>query len=103
MTYKDDRNDEQHKTHLYAVAGTDKFMSGWGGANGGSSVAAWACTLDDLHLVEKWVGERKDMRRVRTVKLSEWRPKAAHVHVYVVDDKHPSVSWARANRAPVKP
>lgn len=83
MTYQDDRTPEQKTTHLYAVAGTDKFLSGWGKARGGTSVAAWACTLEDLPYVEKWVEGRRDMNRVRTVTLRDWRPRAAHVHVYV--------------------
>jgi len=29
--FKDDRTEEQKKTHKMAVVGTDVFMSGWGG------------------------------------------------------------------------
>jgi hypothetical protein len=89
MIYKDDRTEAERQTLLYAVAGTDRVMSGWGGATGGASVAAWACTLDDLPVLERWVVERSDMQRVRVVKLATWRPKAAHVHVYAPKAGHP--------------
>jgi len=41
-TYIDDRTTDQHATHRLAVIGTDSFMSGWGGAEGGASYAGWA-------------------------------------------------------------
>lgn len=84
MIYQDDRTDAERKTHAHAVVMTDDFMSGWGGATGGASVAAWACRAADISTVEQWVRNRKEARRVRVVLLKTWRPKAAHVHVYVV-------------------
>ena len=89
MNYQDDRTEEQRKTHLYAVAGTDSFLSGRGRAKGGPSVAAWACRIEDLSRVESWVARRGDMRRVRVVTLKDWRPRAAHVHVYAVEPGKP--------------
>lgn len=93
---QDDRTDGQRATHRYLVVGTDRFMSGWGGARGGTSVAAWACTSGDLRQVEAWVRGRSDMMRVRVVVDSPRRryraPRgAAHVHVYVVDAGHPAI------------
>lgn len=91
MNYQDDRTPEQRTTHTWAVAGTDRFLSGWGRARGGASVAAWACRREDLDRVESWVAHRGDMRRVRVVKLADWRPRAAHVHVYAVEAGHPAL------------
>lgn len=92
---QDDRTAEQRVTHTYAVAMTDSFMSGWGKAAGGASVAAWACRADDICEVERWVRNRREARRVRVVALKGWRPRAAHVHVYVVDDGHPALGGRR--------
>ena len=83
--YEDDRTDAQRLTHTWAVAGTDRFMSGWGAATGGTSVAAWACPYAELDAVLEHVNRRAEMKRVRVVKLADWRPRAAHVHVYVWD------------------
>lgn len=84
MTYVDDRTDEQHLTHTRAVVGTDSFMSGWGEAKDGVSYAGWAFRddgefADCLAMVER----RSEMKRVRIVTLSDYRPKAAHTHIYV--------------------
>lgn len=43
MKKVDDRTDEQKKTHVWGVVAKDKFMSGWGGAEGGASRCSWAC------------------------------------------------------------
>ncbi len=105
MVTQDDRTPEERKTHYWLVVGTDRCLSGWGGARGGASVAAWACRPDDSSRVLAWVESRGDMRRVREV--SEWdgrvggvgrayRPKrAAHFHVYVVGPDHPALEGAR--------
>lgn len=96
MKVQDDRTDEQRETHPCLVVGTDSFLSGWGGAEGGASVAAWACSPDDLQTVERWVRNRSDMKRVRVVYdgpncKTRYKPKrAAHFHVYVVTDNHPA-------------
>jgi len=60
-------------------------MSGWGGAAGGTSVAIWACTPEQLYEAERWVRRRSDALRVREVDLRTYRPRSnvAHVHVYV--------------------
>ena len=89
-TIQDDRTPEQKQTHRYGVAMTDAFMSGWGGAQGGASVAIWACPADWLNHVENEVRRRKEARRVRVVDLRTYRPKGnvAHAHVYVVEPGH---------------
>jgi hypothetical protein len=81
--FQDDRSDKQKKTHTLAVVGTDSFMSGWGGAEGGMSYAGWACTYEDLDATERMVLARRDMKRVRIVSLDGYRPSAAHTHIYV--------------------
>lgn len=93
MVRQDDRTDAERVTHRFAVVARDKFLSGWGGAEGGSSRAAWACEVKHLDTVEDWVRSRSDMQHVRVVNLDTYRPPrgTAHFHVYVVNDGHPSL------------
>ena len=91
MIIKDDRTEEQKRTHRWAVVATDRFLSGWGGAEGGSSFAAWACERGDLYDVERWVRSRSDMQRVRVANLDTYRPSprtCAHYHIYTVTPGH---------------
>ena len=90
MKLVDDRTPEQKKTHRYLVAATDKFMSGWGEAQGTASYCAWACKYEHFDRVWNWVDSRPEMLRVREVS-SDWKPKRGHTHIYVVDDDHPAV------------
>lgn len=89
-TLQDDRTPEQRVSHRYGVAMTDAFMSGWGGAEGGTSVAIWACPVEWLDHVERCVRRRSEARRVRVVDLNRYRPRSnvAHAHVYVVEAGH---------------
>ncbi len=87
MILQDDRTPEQMATHTVVIGGTDKFMSGWGLARGGTSVAGWACTPEDATEVYKWVEDRKDLKRVRYLGRNA---NAAHVHIYVVTEDHPA-------------
>ena len=90
---KDDRTEEQKKTHTYLVTATDKFLSGWGQASGGSSKCAWACdNFDDAEKVLTWVENRSDMKYVNLNTSGKWYPSAAHVHIYVVNDLHPALN-----------
>lgn len=99
MIFEDDRTEEHKKTHIWGVVARDKFMSGWGGAKGGHSRCAWACsTMEIADRVEKWVGDRKEMRNVTVVDLRTYRvPRGtAHFHIYVVGKNHPALpSWER--------
>ena len=90
----DDRNEEQKRTHLWAVVAKDRAMSGWGGASGGVSRCAWAVPISDLDKVEKRVRARSDMSYERPVALANYRaPKGtAHLHIYAVDSNHPAVN-----------
>ena len=91
MEMQDDRTAEQMQTHTWLVIGTDKFMSGWGRAQGGKSIAAWACLPEHRHMVLDWVEGRSDMLRVRET-TDPYRPRGAgHCHIYVVEDGHPAL------------
>jgi len=93
MIRKDDRTPEQKLSHTCLIVGTDSFMSWWGEAKGGLSYAAWACKPEHRSKVLAWVSARKEMKRVREVS-DPYYPKSnicAHLHIYVVDDKHPSI------------
>lgn len=46
-TIEDDRTDDQKATHKFGIAATDRFMSGWGGARGGSSVAIFMLKIHE--------------------------------------------------------
>ena len=99
MERKDDRTNEQKKTHIYGVVARDNFMSGWGCADNGFSRCAWACAPDaDLCQLEKWVRNRSEMRYVSIVDLRTYRPPqgTAHFHIYVCDRNHTSQpKWSR--------
>ena len=89
MVIDDDRTDEEKNTHWLAVVGTDRFMSGWGKAEGGVSYAAWACPFSRQANVERWVKSRGDQMRVRVVILDGYRPRGTgHLHIYVVREGH---------------
>ena len=81
--YVDDRTDEQRRTHLLAVVGTDPGMSGWGEAADGASYAGWACTYNEWERCFDMVQHRCDMKYVRLVTLNKYHPNAAHTHIYV--------------------
>jgi len=87
MIRQDDRTPEQQKTHTLLWVGTDSFLSGWGGAQGGTSVAAWACTDATDGETERMIRNRSDMKRVRQVidrPGNRYYPRgAAHLHIYV--------------------
>ncbi len=82
----DDRTANEKKTHTLGVVGTDTFMSGWGLANNGMSYAVWACTSDDVDVIEERVRNRGDMKRVRIVTLNGYKARGAkHTHIYVAN------------------
>ncbi len=89
---EDDRNEETRITHNCIILATDRFLSGWGLAEGGNSYAAWACKSKDFTKVLRWVKSRSDMMRIREVSTN-YRPSqyCAHLHIYVVNDNHPSL------------
>lgn len=85
---EDDRTAEQKKTHTWLVTATDRFMSGWGECQGGTSKCAWACKGKDVDKVLAWVEGRDEMKYVN-VTNRPWYPRnAMHVHIYVVTRGH---------------
>ena len=104
MIVDDRRTDEQRRKLTILVVGTDRVLSGWGLCEGGTSVAAWACTSDDVAAVEAWVRSRGDMRRVRVVydlPGRGYRPRrAAHFSIYPVEIGHPALP-ARTGAKPL--
>ncbi len=95
MKIQDDRTPEEITTHPVLIGGTDRFMSGWGGAAGGASFAFWACKIDDECELQRWVESRGDIMRVRQVSR-DYRPKGcAHCHIYVVGEEHPAIERTR--------
>lgn len=91
MIKVDDRTNDQKQTHRWGVVACDKFMSGWGGATGGTSRCAWACETHNLaERMLQWVKGRSEMRYVRIVHLQRYRvPRGtAHFHIYVADENH---------------
>jgi hypothetical protein len=94
MTKKDDRTEEQKQTHTIAVVARDAGMSGWGGAKGGASRCAWACSDRNIaDRIEKWVSDRDEMRNITIVDLRTYRVPSgtAHFHIYIVNpETHPA-------------
>jgi hypothetical protein len=90
MILADDRTEEvKNRPHLI-VLGTDRFMSGWGMAEGGPSYAGWACDPGHVNAVESWVRQRGDQLRVRIVG-PDYRPPGGpgHCHIYVHESLKP--------------
>ncbi len=99
MQIQDDRTPEQKKTHPVLIVGTDKLLSGWGKAKGGTSYAAWACRIEDDAKVYRWVRSRSDMERVREAfddGKTRYRPKGnGHLHIYLVGEGHPALKTSK--------
>lgn len=96
MIIKDERTDEQKKTHNYAVVARDKFMSGWGEAKDGISRCAWAVAPNvNIDRIERWVRSRSEMKYVNVVDLNTYRPPrgTAHFHIYVANADHPAANY----------
>lgn len=92
MEVQDDRSIGQMHTYRIAFGGRDSFLSGWGQAKGGVSLAFWACRSEDAPKVRAWVEARSDIPRVREVDLRDYRPSGrGHCHIYVVDEGHPAL------------
>ncbi len=87
----DDRTKEQKKTHTVLITATDRFLSGWGKARNGTSKCAWACKPEHVNQVLAWVESRNEMKYVNVNYTGKWYPKAAHVHIYVVNEDHPAI------------
>jgi len=103
MIFQDDRED---RTVVYPIliVGRDTFLSGWGQATGGNSIAAWACKEEDMTAVEHWVRSRSDMENIRVVNDSHGFYMAGdfcnvqHFHIYVVGENHPALQESTPRR-----
>lgn len=96
MEIEDDRTPEQKQTHRYGIVMRDRFLSGWGGASGGYSRAAWAMAHEvNADRVENWVRKRSDAQYVSFVDLKTYRPPrgTAHFHIYVCGPDHPAANY----------
>ena len=84
MIFVDDRTPEQKRTHREIVLMTDRFMSGWGQAQGARSFAGWAYREGYQSQAEGQVRARSDAMRVRIVG-GDYRPPSGpgHCHIYV--------------------
>ena len=83
--FKDDRTDEEKAATIGFWVATDRFMSGWGHAPGRSIVAVPCVSADDAEKVERRLTLRPEMKRVRWVPGSRYRPQLAtgdHLHIY---------------------
>lgn len=68
----------------FLVVGTDPGMSGWGGARGKTSYAAWACPAAMVDDLLTYVSGRRDMTRARCVSAKTYRcPRNGHLSIYV--------------------
>lgn len=94
MITKDDRTEEQKKTHYLAVVMKDKFLSK---AKGGASRCAWAFDHSKVNSdgVENWVRNRSDASYVNLIDLRTYRaPRGtADFHVYVCEQDHPAAKY----------
>lgn len=91
---RDRRSDTQCCTHSTWIGGTDSFLSGWGEAENGASIAVWACKPEHADTVEEWVNNRSDMLdvfRMEEHDIDESFAEAAHISIYVVHNNHPSL------------
>jgi len=92
MKIIDKRTKEEKEIYHVLITATDKFLSGWGGAEGGLSKVAWACKPEDSEKVFEWVKNRSDMKNVNIHIHNDWRPRnAVHVQIYIVKEGHPAL------------
>ncbi len=93
MIYEDDRTEEEKQEYNCLITATDRFMSGWGRAEGGASKCAWAVRPEDCSDMLTWVQDRPDMKYVNVHYRNKWKPRnAAHVHIYIAKrGKHPAL------------
>lgn len=92
---QDRRRGDEVTTHTTWICGTDTFLSGWGEAADGASIAAWACLPEHADAVEEWITGRTDMTDVFRLddsdEFDERLAHAAHVSIYTVDEEHPAL------------
>ena len=90
----DQRSAVQKTTLTTFVLGVDTFLSGWGRALHGASIAAWACRPDDVPAVRAWVESRSDIRDVRVDWEGQIPDDCVQLSIYPVDANHPAMRGA---------
>jgi hypothetical protein len=115
--FKDDRTDEQRKTHTVLHGGVDTFLSSWGppADAGVDSRAYWACKPEDCDKVRTWVRAREEfnsphdrkqginagideiyLRPNDPIELQGYFPSqdatGDFVHIYAVNPGHPALT-----------
>ena len=93
-TIKDERTPEEVKITQGFVIATDKFMSGWGQAQGKSVIAVPFKDDQDMNTILSRVERRNEMKRIRIVYGSEYKPRLSandHLHIY---DIHKSFRYS---------
>ena len=94
MIILDDRT-ENEKDYYYAVAATDKGLSGWGPCKSMFTHCAWACKdLSDAKKVWNWLYNKTyneiEKRFIYIVDLRTYEPLTS-LHIYVIDKNHPGL------------
>lgn len=82
---EEDRTAEEVQKTIGFVVATDKFMSGWGNAEGRSLIAVPFTSEEDREKVLRRIARRSEMKRVRTVRGKEFKPRlnsGDHLHIY---------------------
>jgi len=95
--FKDDRTDEQRKTHTVLYGGVDTFLSSWGppADAGVNSRAYWACKPEDCDKVRSWVRAREEFKSGPRPRFSTEAASAVgddFVHIYAVNPGHPALN-----------
>lgn len=82
--WKDDRSEEQMKTHTVIVAARDtsSFAVSRTKRYGGCT-SAWACRPEDADLLFDYVRSRSEMKRVRFTTAERLERIKGMVHIYV--------------------
>lgn len=94
----DDRTEEETTIYTHLVVGKDSFLSDWGMAEGGISIAAWACTPDMVDNVMDWIKDRSDIYAIKVLteplsvaeicrEMSSFT-KTKHISIYKVTEGH---------------
>jgi hypothetical protein len=84
MIRNDRRTPEQRETHRWLATATDRFMSGWGMAKGGTSKCAWSFqTREEAVAHCEVLRQRGDMKYVNVHHARTWYPRCAHLSIYI--------------------
>jgi len=89
MKIEDRRNEAEKQSHKVYVVARDKFLSGWGMAQGGTSYIAWACADDEVaQCVEKKIVFKPEMKNVRITRTLPRLKGSDHLMIWPVSYGH---------------